>query len=159
MEHAKSGPGSWPEMADVVPVPQDDGPSPVVPIAYRDDFREVMDYFRALYLAGERSPRALRLTAEAIEVNPGNYTVWHFRRLILEALDYDLLQEMNFVEKIAECNPKNYQIWHHKRWLAEKLGPDVANKEHEFTMKILALDAKNYHAWSHRQVCTSHFTV
>jgi protein farnesyltransferase/geranylgeranyltransferase type-1 subunit alpha len=146
-------------MADVVPVPQDDGPSPVVPIAYRDDFREVMDYFRALYLAGERSPRALRLTAEAIEVNPGNYTVWHFRRLILEALDYDLLQEMNFVEKIAECNPKNYQIWHHKRWLAEKLGPDVANKEHEFTMKILALDAKNYHAWSHRQVCTSHFTV
>ena len=75
MEHAKSGPSSWPELADVVPVPQDDGPSPVVPIAYRDDFREVMEYFRALYFTGERSPRALRLTAEAIELNPGNYTV------------------------------------------------------------------------------------
>ncbi|CAL5073357.1 unnamed protein product [Urochloa decumbens] len=151
MEHAKSGPSSWPELADVVPVPQDDGPSPVVPIAYRNDFREVMDYFRALYFAGERSPRALRLTSEAIELNPGNYTVWHFRRLILEALGSDLLEERDFVEKIAECNPKNYQIWHHKRWLAEKLGPGVANKEHEFTMKILAIDAKNYHAWSHRQ--------
>ncbi|NP_001141523.1 protein farnesyltransferase/geranylgeranyltransferase type I alphasubunit isoform X1 [Zea mays] len=151
MEHTKSGPSSWPELADVVPVPQDDGPSPVVSIAYRDDFREVMDYFRALYLTGERSPRALRLTAEAIELNPGNYTVWHFRRLILESLDFDLLEEMKFVEKIAECNPKNYQIWHHKRWLAEKLGPGIANKEHEFTMKILAIDAKNYHAWSHRQ--------
>jgi hypothetical protein len=75
MEHAKSGPSSWPELVDVVPVLQDDGPSPVVPIAYRDDFREVMDYFRALYFAGERSPRALRLTAEAMDLNPDNYTV------------------------------------------------------------------------------------
>ncbi|TVU08959.1 hypothetical protein EJB05_42387 [Eragrostis curvula] len=117
MEHAESGPAGWPEMADVVPVPQDDGPSPVVSIEYRDDFREV----------------------------------WHFRRLILEALDSDLLEELDFVNEIAERNPKNYQIWHHKRWLAEKLGPDIANNEHEFTTKILAIDAKNYHAWSHRQ--------
>jgi len=34
-----------------------------------------MDNFRALYYAGERRPRAHRLTAEAIELNPGNYTV------------------------------------------------------------------------------------
>ncbi|GJN34345.1 hypothetical protein PR202_gb22996 [Eleusine coracana subsp. coracana] len=153
MEHSGSGsgPASWPEMADVVPMPQDDGPSPVVPIDYRDDFREVMDYFRALYFARELSARALRLTVEAIELNPGNYTVWHFRRLILEALGSDLLEEMNFVNEIAERNPKNYQIWHHKRWLAEKLGPDIANNELEFTMKTLVIDAKNYHAWSHRQ--------
>lgn len=133
--------------------------------------------------------------------------MWHFRRLVLEALDADLREEMDFVDRIAECNPKNYQIWwvtlslypylvaveffmkfilaiinsersviktsffcffvgkswltsqyyiyflrHHKRWLAEKLGPDIANKEHEFTRKILSMDAKNYHAWSHRQV-------
>ncbi|XP_014758209.1 protein farnesyltransferase/geranylgeranyltransferase type-1 subunit alpha isoform X2 [Brachypodium distachyon] len=144
-------PSQRPELADVVPVGQDDGPCPVVSISYRDDFREVMDYFRALYSAGERSPRALHFTAEAIHFNPGNYTVWHFRRLVLEALDTDLLQEMNFVDQIAESNPKNYQVWHHKRWLAEKLGPDAANSEHEFTRKMLAIDAKNYHAWSHRQ--------
>jgi protein farnesyltransferase/geranylgeranyltransferase type-1 subunit alpha len=34
-----------------------------------------MDYFRALYFAGERSVRALHLTAEVIDLNPGNYTV------------------------------------------------------------------------------------
>ncbi|KAM3276711.1 hypothetical protein ACQJBY_044856 [Aegilops geniculata] len=144
-------PSRRPELADVAPLPQADGPCPVVSIAYRGDFREVMDYFRALYAAGERSPRALRLTADAIHLNPGNYTVWHFRRVVLEALDADLLLEMHFVDQIAESNPKNYQVWHHKRWLAEKIGPDAANSEHDFTRKILAMDAKNYHAWSHRQ--------
>lgn len=64
-----------PEWSDVIPVQQDDGPNPVVPIAYKEDFRETMDYFRAVYISDERSPRSLRLTAEAIHFNPGNYTV------------------------------------------------------------------------------------
>jgi protein farnesyltransferase/geranylgeranyltransferase type-1 subunit alpha len=75
MEHGECGPAGWPELADVKPVPQDDGPSPVVSIDYRNDFREVMDYFRALYSARELSARALRVTVAAIELNPGNYTV------------------------------------------------------------------------------------
>ncbi|KAJ0972329.1 hypothetical protein J5N97_020288 [Dioscorea zingiberensis] len=140
-----------PEWADVRPLPQDDGPNPVVPIAYREDFREAMDYFRAVYLADERSLRSLNLTSEVIAMNPGNYTVWHFRRLVLETLNVGLLEERDYVDHVAEHNSKNYQIWHHRRWLAEKLGPKAANKELEFTKKILTIDAKNYHAWSHRQ--------
>jgi len=77
--------------------------------------------------------------------------VWHFRRLVLEALNHDLFEELEFIERIAEDNSKNYQLWHHRRWVAEKLGPDVAGRELEFTRRVLSLDAKHYHAWSHRQ--------
>lgn len=67
-----------PEWSDVRPVPQDDGPHPVVPIAYTEEFRDVMDYFRAVYVARELSTRALLLTTEALKRNPGNYTVCLF---------------------------------------------------------------------------------
>ncbi|WCJ41380.1 Protein farnesyltransferase/geranylgeranyltransferase type-1 subunit alpha [Euphorbia peplus] len=140
-----------PEWSDVVPVPQNDGPNPVVPIAYKPVFEETMNYFRAIYISDERSPRALQLTHDVILLNPGNYTVWHFRRLVLEALNVDLIEEVDFVERIAKDNSKNYQIWHHRRWVAEKLGTDATARELQFTKKIISLDAKNYHAWSHRQ--------
>ncbi len=63
------------DWADVEPIPQDDGPRPVVPIAYTDAFRESMDRFRAILANDERSPRALKLTSDVIAVNPANYTV------------------------------------------------------------------------------------
>ncbi|GLJ21697.1 hypothetical protein SUGI_0404280 [Cryptomeria japonica] len=139
------------EWKDVQPLPQDDGPNPVVPIAYTKEFRETMDYFRAVFHADERSPRALYLTAEVIKLNAANYTVWHFRRLILESLQSDLQEELNSIDVLSQGNHKNYQIWHHRRWVAERLGTVVTTRELKFTEKVLDNDAKNYHAWSHRQ--------
>jgi len=134
---------------DVVPIKQDDGEAPVCPIAYTAEFEDVMNYFRAMLQADEKSQRALENTTEVIEFNAANYTVWYFRRLILKELNSDLKEELQFVSDEAAEHPKNYQIWYHRRAIVEMLGD--SSQELQFTKLVHMNDAKNYHAWDHRQ--------
>eukprot|EP00735_Rhodelphis_limneticus_P014648 TRINITY_DN8709_c0_g1::TRINITY_DN8709_c0_g1_i1::g.349::m.349 TRINITY_DN8709_c0_g1::TRINITY_DN8709_c0_g1_i1::g.349 ORF type:complete len:318 (+),score=71.99,sp/P93227/FNTA_SOLLC/45.51/2e-85,PPTA/PF01239.17/3.9e-09,PPTA/PF01239.17/1.8e-10,PPTA/PF01239.17/7.9e-09,PPTA/PF01239.17/1.6e-07,PPTA/PF01239.17/3.8e-05,PPTA/PF01239.17/44,TPR_14/PF13428.1/9.3,TPR_14/PF13428.1/1.5e+04,TPR_14/PF13428.1/8.1,DUF3524/PF12038.3/3.9e+03,DUF3524/PF12038.3/0.025,TPR_11/PF13414.1/1.2,TPR_11/PF13414.1/1.4e+02 TRINITY_D len=138
-----------PEWADVKPIPQDDGDHPVVSIAYSEEFVETMDYFRAIIATNEKSDRALQLTEEVIALNPANYTVWQFRRELLEALGKSWEDELKYVTLLIQDNQKNYQVWYHRRVVVEKSG--LVNQEKPFTASILEDDSKNYHAWAHRQ--------
>jgi protein farnesyltransferase/geranylgeranyltransferase type-1 subunit alpha len=149
--------------SDVTPVPQDDGPAAVAQIDYSQDFVTAFNYFRAVLQADERSKRALQLTALCLEFNPANYSVWHYRRLCLEAVGpltaERLEQERQLAAELGGENPKNYQIWYHRRALMERLveqGPkevwmEFCRKEMEYTAQVFGDDTKNYHSWCYRQ--------
>lgn len=106
-------------------------------------------YFRAIVARNEKSLRALEITADALNLNPANYTVWQYRRDLIRSLNCDLAQELEYVGNMILENPKNYQVWHHRRVIAEMISD--GSKELELTEKALANDSKNYHAWQHRQ--------
>jgi len=137
------------EWDDITPLSQDDGPHPVVKIMYCEKFVDIYDYMRGVMKKREMSERALNLTEDAIEMNAANYTVWHYRRLILKAIGSDLRKELLFCQEMIEENPKNYQVWHHRRVIVEWVGD--ASKEKRITQNIFSQDSKNYHAWEHRQ--------
>jgi len=146
-----------PAFVDVTPVPQDDGPFPVCPINYAAEYRETLDYFRALIQTNEVSERALEVTAEVVELNAAHYTAWQWRRDLLLALKSPLPLELEFVTDATRSNPKNYQVWFHRRWLVAQLRDATA--ELDFTAEMLAQDAKNYHAWTHRQWVLKEFNL
>ena len=105
--------------SDVEPIEQNEGPEPVVRIAYSPDFIEVMGYFRRILVNEEYSERALRLSAEAIGMNAANYTAWQFRRKCIAKLHEQTSEEerkaawrkeLAFCDDQCRNNMKNYQV-------------------------------------------------
>ncbi|KAF9970233.1 CAAX geranylgeranyltransferase alpha subunit [Actinomortierella ambigua] len=109
------------QWADVTPVPQDDGPNPLVPIAYSEKYSTAMGYLRALSQKNEMSERALELTKAIIELSPSHYTVWYYRQTLLKALDSDLTEELEWNGQMGLEHLKSYQIWHHRQVVVDYL--------------------------------------
>jgi protein farnesyltransferase/geranylgeranyltransferase type-1 subunit alpha len=64
--------------ADIVPLPQDDGPGqPLAAISYTEEYSDAMSYLRAVMAKNEMSERVLDLTEDIIGMNPAHYTVWY----------------------------------------------------------------------------------
>jgi len=146
-----------PNWADIKPIYQDDETNDIVRIAYTDTFKDVFDYFRAVLKLNEKSERAFELSKDAALLNPANYTVWYYRRLLIKELNMDLNEELEFITHVIRSNPKNYQVWQHRRNIVELLNDP--SQELLFTRQILNKDSKNYHAWQYRQWAIRKFNL
>ncbi|OTF82001.1 hypothetical protein BLA29_008839, partial [Euroglyphus maynei] len=118
-----------PEWSDIVPLKQNDGHHLVVSISYQPQFEDTYNYFRAIMAREEISDRALQLTEDCIRFNPTNYTVWHYRRVLLQRLDKNLIDELNYIHRIILKNPKNYQVWEHEKFLLRKIREKIERNE------------------------------
>lgn len=147
---------SRPEWADVEPI-SIRTQSSIMDIKYTARYEDAFSYFRAMLVRDELSERSLSLTADCIELQRSNFSVWFFRRRILRKLSHHLRDELNFVEKVIENEPKNYQVWHHRKTIVEWLQDGSHDKK--LTASVLSIDSKNYHAWQHRQWVVKEFKL
>ncbi|GJE86946.1 rab-protein geranylgeranyltransferase [Phanerochaete sordida] len=119
------------------------------------------------------SREAFDETTRLLRVNPEFYTVWNYRRQILErelfpkssASDANdlLAEDLNLTTALLKQHPKVYWIWNHRRWCLEQVpdGPTEDdsngwrmanwNKELFVVEKMLEADARNFHAWNYRR--------
>ncbi|KAG8533205.1 uncharacterized protein KY384_001988 [Bacidia gigantensis] len=123
-----------PEWDDVVPVAQNDGgPNPLAAIAYTEEYSEATSYLRAVMAQDEKADT-------------------------LFVLKKDLLQELEWLNKISLKHLKNYQIWHHRQTIMSRI-PSLPSNELSFLARMFSKDAKNYHVWSYRSWLVRHFSL
>ncbi|KAI9293810.1 protein prenylyltransferase [Neoconidiobolus thromboides FSU 785] len=145
------------EWKDVIPVQQKEADHPIAPINYSFEYKDAMDYFRAISINEEVSERALELTETIINFSPAHYTVWLYRQKIIQSLSMDLNQELEFLKRLVEENPKCYQLWQHRQFILSNLND--ASSEEDFINLVLEDDNKNFHAWSYRQWVIKKFNL
>lgn len=121
----------------------------------------------------------LELTSKLLTLNPEYYTIWNYRRLILQHQlkqqpilspgneaqpHYELiLNDLNFLIPLLRKYPKCYWIWKYRLWLLEEASSRLPVADsHRFWQqelglvgKMLSLDSRNFHGWGYRRVVIS----
>jgi geranylgeranyl transferase type-2 subunit alpha len=108
--------------------------------------------------SGDHGSEGYQLTARLIEINPDYYTLWNYRRRIVQTMlseadanrDEVLNKELQLTERALRRNPKSYCAWHHRVWVLDQ-GWDKLLDEVALCTKYLDFDSRNFHCWDYRQ--------
>lgn len=114
----------------------------------------------------------LELTEKAGALFDDNYTVWNFRRelmqeLVLKQADKPLAEkyafmagELKLLLKLMMRNPKSFTLWYHRMWCIEQgldLDKQMKSDESEILKselglceKLIVQDGRNFHCWNYK---------
>ena len=106
-----------------------------------------------------RDVATLDLMQKMLIMNPDFYSLWNYRREILEhefsdkpfdkeAGERELILSSQAIQK----NPKSYPAWHHRLWVGSKVAGGIDYKEEiRLCDKFLSVDQRNFHCWNYRR--------
>jgi protein farnesyltransferase/geranylgeranyltransferase type-1 subunit alpha len=172
----------------ITPIPQLDGPNPVVPISYSPECNcffnwyfciislsldtNLTSLFRGAQQCNEKSERVLRLTELILNLNPGHYTVWWFYAIFTSVVANSTLRQyrrecisfMNYdldveLDFVDRFSETNSK--NYQIWYHRRRIVEMMGsptREFQFCNQIFAVDGKNYHAWAHRQWIVQKFS-
>ena len=106
-----------------------------------------------------RDVATLDLIQKMLTMNPDFYSLWNFRREILEheyskkPFDRDAGErELTLSSLAIQKNPKSYPAWQHRLWVGSKVvGGIDYNEEIRLCDKFLSVDQRNFHCWNYRR--------
>ena len=106
-----------------------------------------------------RDVATLDLIQKMLTMNPDFYSLWNYRREILEdeysEKDFDRSagdRELSLSSHAIQRNPKSYPAWHHRLWVGSKVvGGIDYDEELRLCDKFLSVDQRNFHCWNYRR--------
>eukprot|EP00842_Homolaphlyctis_polyrhiza_P004248 jgi/Hompol1/4824/HPOL_003970-RA len=124
------------------------------------EYQLLCDNANDLRQRGVLTAESLQITTTILSQNPEFYTIWNFRREILQhmhkTMDNDAIQksceaELALVEKLLRGAPKSYWVWSHRCWILEYMPIPNWDRELKLVGYMLDLDARNFHGWGYRR--------
>lgn len=135
------------------------------------EFRAAYDEVFALRDKNDLSAEALKRVDVLLTINPELYTIFNYRRRILQRLWTPsqemeaavagenrrnmVVSELKWNGDILKADYKVYSAWLHRRWLLGQLDQGTLAaalaKERKQCEAILTLDKRNFHAWGYRR--------
>jgi geranylgeranyl transferase type-2 subunit alpha len=132
-----------------------------------EDYRTLVDQVNKRVSSNDFSSETLALITKLLVKNPEYYTIWNYRRRLLQTLllaenanAKSILQdELNFLVPLLMQFPKCYWIWNYRIWVLHQAENAISltdalqiwNDELSLASKMLSRDERNFHGWDYRR--------